>query len=150
MLEHDGEEQKEGVFKKDAGIVGVEAFVVLYSQDLMFESRVEGACRLAGLSLRQVSRMDACIELAGQAGCAALLLDLEATGLVCQELISTLSMPRPTVIAYGPHVRGELLESASVAGCDQVMPRSQFVNQLQAVLDAARHSLDDRDGPSES
>jgi DNA-binding NarL/FixJ family response regulator len=118
--------------------VSAEAFVVLFSTDLMFESRVEGAARFVDLELRQVGRLEDCVTLVNQPACVLLLLDLEATSVVPQEVISALGTPRPPVIAYGPHVQSDLLESAVAAGCDQVLPRSRFVNELNSILQSAR------------
>jgi hypothetical protein len=40
----------------------------------------------------------------------------------------------PRVVAYGPHVDAALLRAARDAGCDPVLPRSKFVEQLSQAL----------------
>ena len=43
-------------------------------------------------------------------------------------------MPMPRVVAYGSHVETETLRKAREAGCDPVLPRSKFVEELPAKL----------------
>ena len=40
----------------------------------------------------------------------------------------------PFVVAYGPHMNAPVLKEARAAGCDVVMPRSQFVEELGTSL----------------
>jgi len=42
--------------------------------------------------------------------------------------------PPPRIIAYGSHVDVATLKRAREAGCDRVMPRSQFVEELPTAL----------------
>ena len=120
------------------------AYAVLFSTDLMFESRVVGAAQLAGLELRQVSQLDDCVELVNQPECALLLFDLETPSTDPESAIAGLRTPRPPLVAYGPHVRSELLQSATTAGWDRVLPRSQFVTELNAILRSAQQSFPQR------
>jgi len=125
-------------------VMDAAAYAVLFSNDLMFESRVVGAARLAGLELRQVSQLDDCVELVNQPECALLLFDLETTSTDPESAIAGLRTPRPPLVAYGPHVRSELLQSATAAGWDQVLPRSQFVTELNTILQTAQQAWSQR------
>ena len=40
----------------------------------------------------------------------------------------------PRLVAYGSHVDAEALRAARAAGCDPVLPRSKFVDDLPAAL----------------
>jgi DNA-binding NarL/FixJ family response regulator len=67
------------------------------------------------------------------------IIDLSHTGLQVRELIRELkeacsSMPR--MVAYGSHVDAATLRAAREAGCDVVLPRSQFVENLPHELAA--------------
>jgi hypothetical protein len=64
------------------------------------------------------------------------IVDLDNPGLDLPALMGALGEidPRPRVVAYGPHVNAELLHAARVAGCDPVLPRSKFVEQLETEL----------------
>jgi hypothetical protein len=42
------------------------------------------------------------------------------------------------VIAFLSHVQTELAERAHAAGCDEVMPRSKFTQNLAAILRGAK------------
>lgn len=42
------------------------------------------------------------------------------------------------VIGFLSHVQRELAEQAQVAGCNEVMPRSAFTQNLAAILSAAK------------
>jgi hypothetical protein len=42
----------------------------------------------------------------------------------------------PRVIAYGSHVEAATLHAAREAGCDLVLPRSRFVEELPVSLGA--------------
>ena len=37
----------------------------------------------------------------------------------------------PSVVAFGSHVDAERLRAARAAGCDRVLPRSKFVEELE-------------------
>jgi CheY-like chemotaxis protein len=102
--------------------------------DLIFFSRIAGAARAAGLSVRQVKTTAELIALAREHAPGGVILDLQNPGLELPALLAELraacpAMPR--VIAYGSHVEAEVLRAARQAGCDRVMPRSQFVAELE-------------------
>jgi DNA-binding NarL/FixJ family response regulator len=64
------------------------------------------------------------------------IVDLSNPGLAINELIAGLrELPvRPRVVAYGSHVDTATLRAAREAGCDIVLPRSQFVTELPTAL----------------
>ena len=65
----------------------------------------------------------------------ALLETLETTGLDVAVLLSKLPVPnRPPVLAFGPHVHHQRLESARQAGCDLVVSRGRFSAELPGLL----------------
>ena len=59
----------------------------------------------------------------------------EIAGLV-DWLRENCSDPPPRVVAYGSHVDVETLRKAREAGCDPVLPRSKFVEELPKELPA--------------
>jgi hypothetical protein len=62
------------------------------------------------------------------------IVDLANPGLVLTDLIRGLGEPRPRVVAYGSHVDTESLRAARAAGCDPVLPRSKFIEELPSAL----------------
>jgi DNA-binding NarL/FixJ family response regulator len=102
--------------------------------DLIFYSRIAGAARAAGLMVRQAKTAGDLVSLARQHSPGGVILDLQNPGLDLVALLAELkaacpAMPR--VVAYGSHVETELLRAARQAGCDGVMPRSQFAKELE-------------------
>ncbi len=112
---------------------------LMLSDDLIFFSRVAGAARAAGLAVRQEKTAEALLARAREHPPRGIILDLHNPGLDLPVLLSALRdcgpVP-PFVVAYGSHVEAEVLRQARQAGCDRVMPRSQFVQELDSSLPA--------------
>ena len=107
---------------------------LLLSDDLIFTSRIVGTAAAAGLTV-QVARSPAQLAsllVAETPRC--LLLDLHHPGLSLPDLLAGLPQPRPFVVGYGSHVDAATLKAARDAGCDLVLPRSAFVEQLPTAL----------------
>jgi CheY-like chemotaxis protein len=102
--------------------------------DLIFFSRVSGAARASGLTVRMV-RTPADLLAAARAGAPqGVIVDVHNPGLDLPGLLAGLRAacaPPPRVIAYGSHVEAAVLRAAREAGCDSVMPRSTFVTELE-------------------
>ena len=109
------------------------AFGLLLSDDLLDGSRVTGAARAVGLEVRQLRTPDALLTAASERRPACVLIDLHNPGLVVEVLARQITSlaPRPRLIGYGSHVDAARLRAARQAGCDMVMPRSQFFNELE-------------------
>ena len=110
---------------------------LLLSDDLIFTSRVTGTAHDLGLTVKAARNLDALEVLARQEAPRLVLADLSNPGLSVEELIGRLreacpAMPR--IVAYGPHVDMAGLKAARQAGCDMVLPRSAFVEQLPQKL----------------
>jgi CheY-like chemotaxis protein len=107
---------------------------LLLSDDLMFISRITGVARDLGLQIRSARSADALLSLARQQPPRCVIVDLANPGLVLADLIRGLGEPRLRVVAYGSHVDTESLRAARAAGCDPVLPRSKFVEELPTAL----------------
>ena len=92
--------------------------VLLGTRDLVFRSKLGVVVAAAGAEL-----------VAADADLA--VLDVEAPGAV--ERIRGLVLQGVRVLAFGPHVRAELLRSAREAGATAV-PNSQVEQQLRQLL----------------
>lgn len=109
------------------------AQVVHLSDDLIFASRVAGVARDLGLSCATV-RTTAALAAAA-AGASCVIVDLANPGLALAEMLAALPQGRrPHVVGYGPHVETALLRAARAAGCDVVLARSQFADELPVNL----------------
>jgi len=110
---------------------------LLLSDDLIFTSRITGTARALGLSMQAARDVPLLQALARQQAPTGIIIDLANPGLAIAELIAWLkenSRPMPRVVAYGSHVDVETLKKARAAGCDLVLPRSKFVEDLPAQL----------------
>jgi hypothetical protein len=108
---------------------------VLYlTQDLLFSSRVGSIAKQMGVDVLIVSTLDQLQEKLSSAP-SAILVDLEhrSDPLAVMSLVKAIS-PRPTAIAYGPHVKESLLANAQAAGFDHVLSRGQFDKQIAQIL----------------
>ena len=110
---------------------------LLLSDDLIFTSRVTGTARALGLVVKPARSAEALVELAQQHAPRCVLVDLANPGLVLGDLLRRLGEVCPTpprVVAYGAHVDTATLRAARAAGCDPVLPRSKFVEELPRAL----------------
>ena len=110
--------------------------VLLLSGDLTSSSRLAGVAGHLGLSLTTAMSV-AALEDRLTDGTKLVVVDLSTAGLVPSVVIPkirTMLKVRPYIVAYGPHVHGELLEEAETSGCDAVLSRGEFFSRLPDVL----------------
>jgi CheY-like chemotaxis protein len=110
---------------------------LLLSDDLMFTSRIVGTARDLGFSMQTARNAAALISLAQKKPPACVLIDLANPSLAIADLLQQLregDHPMPFIVAYGSHVDTATLKAARAAGCDLVLPRSQFVAELPGQL----------------
>lgn len=110
---------------------------VMLCDDLIFFSRVAGTARAAGLTVRQAKTPAAVLELARRDPPGGVLIDLHADGLDLPALLAELRAVcpgMPKTVAFGSHVAADVLKAARQAGCERVLPRSQFVKELETDL----------------
>lgn len=109
---------------------------ILLSDDLMFTSRVTGTARDLGLVVALARSPAAVLDVAARQPPSCVIVDLANGGLDLRSLMAGLAaLPhRPRVVAYGSHVDTVSLKAARDAGCDVVLPRSKFVEELPEAL----------------
>jgi CheY-like chemotaxis protein len=110
---------------------------LLLSDDLIFTSRVTGTARALGLHVRTARSATGLVEMVRRWPPPCVLIDLHNPGLDLSGLLRDLAAAcptRPRVVAYGSHVEAATLRAAREAGCDLVLPRSKFVEELPASL----------------
>jgi DNA-binding NarL/FixJ family response regulator len=109
---------------------------LVLSDDLMFSSRITGTARDQGLTIK-VARNPAALEaLAREHVPSCVLLDLGNPSLAISDTVQALKTAAPTafLVAYGSHVDTATLGAARAAGCDLVLPRSRFIEELPRQL----------------
>ncbi len=105
--------------------------------DLMFQVKISGAAKHAGVNLKYVTTEKDLFEKAA-AGPALIIFDLtfEIVRPVesIRKLKGTAALKHISLLGYLPHVQTDLQKLAQEAGCDTVMPRSAFSLNLSQIL----------------
>ena len=113
--------------------------ILVFVDGLFFSAKIGEVIRTLGGKPVITADMDRVAERLGDAGAAAIIVDLSLMGTDAVEIITQLKQQPDTMgvpmLAYGQHTSPELLARAKDAGCEQVMPRSNFVNQLPGFLE---------------
>ena len=110
---------------------------LLLSDDLIFTSRITGTARALGLTVKPARTAAALLQLARQEAATGVLLDLHNPGLDLVDVLRCLAEicpVLPRLVAYGSHVDTATLKAARAAGCDFVLTRSAFVEELPTAL----------------
>lgn len=118
--------------------------VVALVDDLFFQARMAETARQVGVELKMVTTGEALLaevkgNEAGQNSPGLVIVDLNARqgALEALERLREAGNQRP-VVAFLSHVQVELAERARAAGCQQVLPRSKFTQNLAAILSQAK------------
>jgi CheY-like chemotaxis protein len=110
--------------------------LLLVSSDLMTGSKVSSVASRLGLACATAMSPAAAVDKLVE-GTSVVLIDLSTPGLKSPELVPKLRTTlkvRPRIIAFGPHVYGELLEEAETSGCDVVVSRGEFFARMPDLL----------------
>jgi hypothetical protein len=110
--------------------------IVLLSGDLMCSSRIAAVAGHLGMSCATAMSVAALDERLVP-GTRLVVIDLstpEVAPNVLVPKIRTSLAARPRIVAFGPHVHGELLEEAETSGCDVVVSRGEFFARLPELL----------------
>jgi PleD family two-component response regulator len=115
--------------------------VLAVVSDLFFSVKLTEAAKRAGMSLEFVKEPDQVLEKA-KGRPQLIVLDLNFESADPLRLIGTLKGSAETkgisLIGYLSHIQGELKHQAQEAGCDMVMARSAFSQNLTQIF--KRHS----------
>jgi CheY-like chemotaxis protein len=111
--------------------------VVAVLSDLMFTVKIQEAAKRAGLDAVFVrSEQDALAQAKDKP--AVMILDLNNTGLRPLDVISKLKSDQETskisLLGYVSHVQADLKQAAQEKGCDMVIARSAFSQNLPTIL----------------
>jgi DNA-binding NarL/FixJ family response regulator len=102
---------------------------------MLFSSRLLGAAGTLGVECKIVAlpnQLPASVAADSRLVC----IDLGVGGLDLPAAVATIrsGAPATKIVAFGPHVDDALLASAKAAGCDLVLPRSQFHKQYAELV----------------
>jgi len=124
--------------------------LLLISNDLMTGSKVAAVAARLGLGYSAAISLASAVEKLTE-GTRIVAIDLSMPGLRSPELVPKLRTRlkvRPRIIAFGPHVYGELLEEAETSGCDVVVSRGEFFARMMGLF--SEPAIDDSSGDDSS
>ncbi|MCZ2343376.1 MAG: response regulator [Bacteroidales bacterium] len=110
---------------------------LMICDDLIFTSRVTATARAHGQTVKTARSPAVAERLLAEEMPSCVLIDLHTPELDLTAFLARLrehGQPAIRIVAYGSHVAKERLQTAREAGCDLVLPRSQFVQQLETEL----------------
>ena len=118
------------------------ADAIAWIDDLFFLAKVHETAKHVGVALITASTGDQLLKAAGESPAALILVDLNAKqgalGAV-EKLCAANGSGNPRrVIAFLSHVQTDLAARAIAAGCQDVMPRSKFTQNLAEILRGAK------------
>jgi DNA-binding NarL/FixJ family response regulator len=112
--------------------------VVALMDDLFFQMKLAETAEQLGVEVKVATNGDAFMGLMASEP-KLVIVDLNARSqpiAVIEELRQTRKDVR--VVGFLSHVQRELAAQAQAAGCDEVMPRSSFTQNLAAILSVAK------------
>ncbi len=107
--------------------------VLVSVRDLMFRSKIQEAAGRLGVALRFAPRDGPLEQAVRDAGAGTLLVDLTQPGVLAEVTAAKRAAP-VHVVGFLGHLQTDLMEEASAAGVDEVLPRGELVKRLDAVL----------------
>jgi CheY-like chemotaxis protein len=111
--------------------------IVAVLSDLMFRVKIQEAAKRAGLEAVFVKSKQEALEQA-KLEPAVMILDLNNTALDALEVIDELKSAEETrkvrLLGFVSHVQADLKQAAQQKGCDTVVVRSAFSQNLPAIL----------------
>jgi len=111
--------------------------------DLFFASKLAATAKVSGVELELVPPQRAAVRVAEAPPPALVILDLHARDAVALVAALKLAAPRVPVVGFFSHVETALRRDALAAGADAVLPRSQFVVKLAALLSRGLEALNE-------
>ncbi len=112
--------------------------VVALVDDLFFQMKLAETAKQLGVEVKVATNGDALTKLMESAP-KLVIVDLNARSQPLQA-IEKLRQTRKDirVVGFLSHVQTQLAAQAQAAGCDEVLPRSSFTQNLAAILSAAK------------
>jgi CheY-like chemotaxis protein len=107
-------------------------------EDLLFRSKISETAKSLGIEARFPRSKERLLETLRESPPDLLVLDLNSARFEPLELLRTVKADEELrdvrTVGFLSHVQGDLALAAREAGCDRVMARSAFVENLPRVL----------------
>jgi DNA-binding NarL/FixJ family response regulator len=118
------------------------ADVIVLIDDLFFQAKLMETAKHTGVTLQTVGSGEQLLKSAAENPAALIIVDLNVRrGAMeaVEQLGASAETDKPRrVIAFLSHVQTDLAERARKAGCQEVMPRSMFTQNLAEILRGAK------------
>ncbi len=112
--------------------------VIALMDDLFFQMKLAETAKQLGVAVKVATTGEALLSEAKDAP-LLVIVDLNARSGPLEAVKQLRASGNQTrVIGFLSHVQTELAQQARAAGCDEVMPRSSFTQNLAALLAAAK------------
>jgi DNA-binding NarL/FixJ family response regulator len=112
--------------------------IVALMDDLFFQMKVLETAKHLGLELKVATNGDALLALLEPAP-SLVIVDLNARSQPLAAIERVRAAQKDLrVVGFLSHVQRDLAAQAQAAGCNEVMPRSAFTENLSAILSAAK------------
>ncbi len=106
-------------------------------EDLFFLSKIQQTAQQVGVTTQAASPASAADDIA-QSQPQVVILDLNHRSVSALDLVRALKASPATraipIVGFVSHVQADRVSAARAAGCDQVMARSAFAQQLPELL----------------
>jgi DNA-binding NarL/FixJ family response regulator len=112
--------------------------VVALMDDIFFQMKVAETAKHLGIEFKVATNTDALLGLL-EPRPQLVIVDLNARNQPIEAIAKLRAASKDIrVVAFLSHVQRELAEQARNAGCDEVMPRSSFTQNLAEILSPAK------------
>ena len=114
------------------------ARVVALMDDLFFQMKLAETAKQLGVEVKVAANEGALIKLLESAP-KLVIVDLNAQSQPIHAIEKLRQVRKDLrVVGFLSHVQTELAARARAAGCDEVLPRSSFTQNLAAIISAAK------------
>lgn len=112
--------------------------VVALMDDLFFQMKVLETAKQLGIEFKVAANVDALLPLL-ESSPKLIIIDLNARSQPVQAIEKLQSAKNSArIVAFLSHTQRDLAAQAKAAGCDDVLPRSVFTQNLAAILSTAK------------
>lgn len=112
--------------------------VVALMDDIFFQMKVAETAKHLGVEFKVAANADALLNLL-EPRPQLVIVDLNARSQPIDAIVKLRAAAKDIrVVAFLSHVQRDLAEQAKNAGCDDVMPRSTFTQNLAEILSPAK------------
>lgn len=112
--------------------------VVALMDDIFFQMKIAETAKHLGIEFKVAANADALLGLLDPPP-QLVIVDLNARSRPIDAIVKLRATAKDIrIVAFLSHVQRELAEQARAAGCDEVMPRSSFTQNLADILSPAK------------